>query len=155
MNYRTDNATKGSPTIDDIVPGDSDAADRRRRGLRNFLKARHLRVADPARSLGLSTANAFYNFINGHSDSLSLPMVEMILNFYPDTTFDEIVGRPTPRLPQAPPRLATWVPRAIVVRSESRAGLWRATVELPPERQVTLPCHERPSCWASNSSALP
>jgi len=139
MKNPTDNPTNQSPALDELGPGDADAADRRRRGLTDFLQARHLRVADLARSIGLSTANAFYNFLHGRSDNLSLRMIEMILDFYPGTTFDELVGRQSRRPPPPPQRAAPSVPGTVLVRSEARAGLWRSTVDLPLDRQVILP----------------
>lgn len=126
---------------DDALPGGPTAGQRRRRALQEFLRARDMRLADLARSLGLTTANAFYNFTNGYSDALSLPMIERILDVHPDGSFEELTGRP-PRSagqPPVPRRLPSWVPHLVVVRMEARAGLWRGSTELPPERTLLLP----------------
>ena len=139
MNHKSDNSTGQPMAPDGVLFEGAEAADRRRGGLRDFLKARNLRVSDLARTLGLSTANAFYNFFNGHSDALSLPLIEMLLDCYPDTTFDELMGRPSRQALLLPARRVTARPRSIIVRSEARMGVWRNTVELSPERQVVLP----------------
>jgi len=131
-----------STTHDDetTLGGGSAAAQRRRRALQEFLLARQMSFADLARSLGLATANAFYNFTNGRSDCLSLPMIERILDAYPAATFEELTGRPgRSRAPARPRQVANWVPHVIVVRMEARAGQWRRSAELPQDRLVLLP----------------
>ena len=139
-NNPSDASPGGTNHDDDPVLGGSVAAQRRRRALREFLQARNMRLADLARSLGLTTANAFYNFTNGHSDALSLPMIERILDVHPDVTFEELTGRPQCSVAsQSPRRAPSWVPRLVVVRMEARAGQWRRSVDLPQDRLILLP----------------
>ncbi len=51
------------------------AAQRRRHALQAFLDAEGMTATDLARSIGLPTPNAIYNFLNNRSESLSTPPV--------------------------------------------------------------------------------
>lgn len=95
MNNIPDNDVPSAGHDDEARHGSPRAAERRRHALRRFLQRRSLSIAVLYRALGLSTGNAFYNFVNGRSDALSLPLIERILELYDDATFEELVGLPS------------------------------------------------------------
>jgi hypothetical protein len=105
---------------------------RRRTALEAFMLRHDLKPAEWARSAGLSTANSLYNFINGHSRTLSQETLERLASAVPGATVTEIIGE-TP---------ATGVKAATVaVRVGAGAGMWRASYEadIAPPQFVALP----------------
>jgi hypothetical protein len=73
-------------------------AEQRREAFRRFLAMNGITSAALARQIGLSTANAFSNFLRGDTAALSFPTIEAILRAYPNTTFEVLVGLSRPRL---------------------------------------------------------
>jgi len=91
-----------------------------------------LRAADWARAAGLRSANAIYNFMNGHSKTLSQETLERLARAIPGATVTEIIGE-TP---------ATGVKAATVpVRVAAADGMWRPTYEadIAPPQHLALP----------------
>lgn len=68
-------------------------ADRRREVLRRLLRTHGLRPSSLARLLGLSTANSFYNFLGGRSDSFSQRILEGLISAFPDGSAQEMLVR--------------------------------------------------------------
>jgi len=115
------------------------AGHRRRLALQAFMDRLGMTAADLARTLGLSTANAVYNHLNGRSGSLSLPMIEAILDQFDGLTFEELTGRKSRPQNMAEPHTL----QTLRVTLEAVAGAWHPVKEeFPPGiAAVTLPPH--------------
>lgn len=100
------------------------AAQRRRRALQAFIDRLDITPADLARTLGLTNANAIYNFFAGRSASLSLPVIEAILDQFDDLTFEELTGRRMPSSHTAASRPALDPARMVAVTAMAAAGVW-------------------------------
>ena len=115
------------------------AAERRRQALQAFLDRMEMTAADLARTLGLSTANLVYNHLHGRSGSLSLPIIEAILDQFEGLTFEELTGR---KSPHPSDRTTTAKPAPILtvlVDLEAVAGLWRRKEQVGAEGAIALP----------------
>jgi hypothetical protein len=82
-----------------------------------------------ARNAKLPNANALYNFLNAHSNSLSQATIEKLAAVIPGSTIESLTGLdPTDATrPPAPP--------ALHVRARACSGLMQATFDLPPHKQ--------------------
>lgn len=102
------------------------AAQRRRRALQAFLDRLGMTPADLARTLGLSTANLIYNHLHGRSGSLSLPIIESIVDHFDDLTFEELLGRKR-SMPAEMATTASFDPtRTLAVTTVAASGVWSA-----------------------------
>lgn len=70
----------------------NDNGNRRRAGLRALLARKGISPTTLSKQISLPTASVLFNFLNGHSNSLSLEVIERILALHPDVTFSELVG---------------------------------------------------------------
>ena len=113
---------------------------RRRRALQRVLDGAGMRPADAARAAGLPTANSIYNFLHGHSNSLSQSTLEKLARVVPGATMAKLTG-----LEEV---TASDVVRSVVVRMEARAGVGRAASDLPPHEQFEVPAPIRPEYMA-------
>lgn len=89
-------------------------------------------AADLARTLGLSTANAIYNHLNGRSGALSLPLIEAILDHFHGVTFNELTGRKPRSLSAVMSDPGHDRQQAVALTLEAVAGLWHPTGENSP-----------------------
>ena len=64
-----------------------------RENIERLIQESQLKPAQLARMLGLTNGNLFYNFRNGHSESLSADTLVRICSAFPGLTLDELVGR--------------------------------------------------------------
>ena len=113
---------------------EDDGSERRRAGLRRLLERKNITATDLARTIGLPTPNALYNFLNGRTASLSLETVERILSAHPDVSFHDLVGLKAP----APGRRHRPSP-GLLVTVELCSGVWRPQIELPAEAWCPAP----------------
>jgi transcriptional regulator with XRE-family HTH domain len=115
----------------------ADAA-RRRLALRRLMNRHQIRPAELARRLGMPSPNALYNFLNGHSDSLSQRYLERILAAFPDATEDGLVqNKPEPTRNPAN-QAATLVYRQVPVAMLAQAGLLQDTTMRPEAERFNL-----------------
>ena len=111
-----------------------------RENIERLLRENRLKPAQLARKLGLANGNLFYNFRNGHSESLSADTLVRICDAFPGLTIDELVGRtpwrgvrgrsPAPRHEpdlEAPGPAARQAASARGVRPKQRQALTVAT----------------------------
>lgn len=114
-------------------------ADVRRRALRQFMDAHELEPAAWARMAGLPNANSLYNFLNGHSYSLSQDTARRLADAVPGAIVSDLFGETeTKRFNResSPPR-----PRLemVTVKSAAASGVWRRLFEIPSADQVQIP----------------
>lgn len=115
-------------------------ADKRRRALRRFMAEKETNPAEWARAAGLSHANSLYNFLNGHSNSLSQETLEQLASVYPGTTISDLIGET---------RAATIVGNAnshtIVIRGRAMAGEFRTSFDIPlgEQEEISAPISSR------------
>jgi len=109
-------------------------ATRRRAGLRQLLTTKRTTCSELAREIGLPTPNALFNFLNGHSASLSLETIERILTAHPDMSFHDLVG-----LKPLAPAGRNCGPNSLIVTIELCAAVRRSQVELPAEEWTPAP----------------
>jgi hypothetical protein len=104
-----------------------------RQSLASVLEAADLTVTDAARQAGFSP-NILYNFLNGHSASLSAETLRMLAQVIPGASIATLVGD-DPSVDVAP------VVRPIQVRGQAMAGLMRPAFDLPlpQQRAVAFP----------------
>jgi hypothetical protein len=127
------------PTTDTMSAAARADAERRRSVLRQLLKRHNMRPAELARRAGLPTTNALYNFLNGHSRSLSQATIEKIVALFPDGSADGLIIRPVassitmPHNRQAPPGIVV-----VPVIAEARLGVSQPTLGLAPKDQLAL-----------------
>lgn len=122
----------------DVASADTD---RRRAALRRILMERGLTPSELARRAGLSTPNSLFNFLNGHSQSISLRVLEQILTALPDLSADDLLGRR-----QAFGLGGSGVPtghRLVRVTMEARGDLWFQSPTLPERAQLDILVPER------------
>lgn len=111
-------------------PADDRDADRRRAALRRALQAANMRPADAARAADLGNPNAIYNFFGKRTMSLSAETYRKLAKVIPGATVASLQG-----LEHTQPALG----RTIQVKSEARAGVMRASFDLPLSDQVETP----------------
>lgn len=141
IGYIMTNNTPNKPAHQPSVGGA--AGHRRRRALQAFMDRLGMTAADLARTLGLSTANAIYNHLNGRSGSLSLPIIEAILDHFHGLTFEELTGRKPLPLSGTLPGSEHDIQQTVGVTLEAVAGLWHpAEGNSPPGvAALALPPH--------------
>lgn len=117
-----------------LVPGkrgegdrEKAAAERRRKALRDVMRANGIDAATLARSAGLVSANALYNFLNGRADSLRQSTYERLAAAIPGATIATLVGERSSQRPA--------LSHTIRIREEAAAGVWRSSPELPEDEQ--------------------
>jgi len=93
-----------------------------------------------ARRAGLSNANAFFNFLNGRSGSLSQETLDKILEVLPGVSPEELMARlpPDPAYRSA----SLWAGSSggwPAILYEAEAGTWRRSAKLPPTRLAVVP----------------
>ena len=114
-------------------------ADRRRAVLRELLKRHGIRPAELARRAGLLRTNTIYNFLNGHSSSLSQSTIEKIVASFADGSADGLIIRPvvplttTPRNRPAPPGIVV-----VPVIAETKQGVRQPASILMQKDPVTI-----------------
>ena len=121
--------------------------ERLRAAFRTFMSDHNASPAEIARNAGFPTPNAIYNFLNGHTRSLSRGTLEAIADAYPGVTVDRLSGRvavPFQATPVAPPikkvRPAHQdIVGRLFVMLEVVPGEWRGALEFEPERSFNLP----------------
>lgn len=91
-----------------------------------------LKAAEWARAAGLPSANSLYNFVNGHSKTLSQETLERLARAIPGATVTEIIGE----TPASGIKAAT-----VPVRVAAADGVWRASYEadIAPPAYLALP----------------
>lgn len=114
-------------------------AEVRRRSLRQFMDAHDLEPAGWARMAGLPNANSLYNFLNGHSQSLSQETARRLADAVPGAIVSDLfgetqtkrvnrdIGPPSPKL------------EMVTVKSAAASGVWRRLFEIPSADQVQIP----------------
>lgn len=103
-------------------------ADRRRRALLEFMDLHQLTPKSWAEKAGFKNGNVIYNFLNGHSNSLSASTYEKLAAMIPGATASQLMGEVASILPT---EMVT-----AVVKVAAEADVWRATQDLPKEKQV-------------------
>lgn len=96
-------------------------------------------AADLARTLGLSTANLVYNHLHGRSGSLSLPIIEAILDQFEGLAFEELTGRKPPRSSDRTTAAKPASILTVLVDLEAVAGLWRSKEQVGGKGVIALP----------------
>lgn len=96
---------------------------RRRKALGDFLKRRGLSMAELVKALDIGYGTLLYNHKSGRSEALSVPVVEKILDRFPDATFEELTGR-GPRKIAAPDDLRYRPGQSIMLCGEAASGIW-------------------------------
>jgi len=105
-------------------------ADRRRAALRRALQAADMRPADAARAADLGNPNSIYNFFGKRTTSLSAETYRKLAKVIPGATVASLQG-----LEHAQPAMG----RTVQVKTEARAGVMRASFDLPLPDQVETP----------------
>jgi hypothetical protein len=90
-----------------------------------------LNPAGWAKSAGLSNANAIYNFLSGHSRSLSQRVLEKLTRVVPGASMLDLMGT-------GPDLGATANVPLLTVRSTAEVGAWRGTYESGAARGATI-----------------
>jgi hypothetical protein len=122
-----------------VDPGE---VSRRRRALLNALSEANLTPAEAARSAGLSTPNAIYNFVNERTKSLSLDTLKRLAAVIPGATVASLQGDERP---------AVSTQRTVAVRAEARAGVMRDAFDLPTSEQFEVPVPIDPATRAAGA----
>lgn len=104
-------------------------AEQWRRAFRALLAHHRISPAELARLARLPNANPYYNFINGHSDSLSQATLEKTAQAL-GISVAEIFGEQ--------PREGRHAP-VLQVRVTAASGAWRSSYEVPGLRGLSLP----------------
>jgi hypothetical protein len=104
----------------------------RRKRFMDLVAASKMTMTDLARESGMKSANALFNFINGHSHSLSQATLERLMKVIPGATMATLMGLETPD-DIGPPV------RPLQVRAIAQAGLMQSGFDLPASRQYQVP----------------
>lgn len=102
-------------------------ADQRRAALRRLMATHALKPTDLARLIQAPNANLFYNFLNGHSHSLSQDTLERLSAAFPNSSIGDFIGPAQPRL------------TVCRIVAETCPGQEQAGFALPAARQRLLP----------------
>ena len=113
-------------------------ADRRRAGLRALMRSKGINPTSLANRAGLTGPNALFNFLNGRTQSLSLELIERILQAFPEASFRELVGlksrSPTGVRHDPGGALAL----RVFVSVKTSGDAWLPQFELPPDLWATF-----------------
>jgi hypothetical protein len=102
-------------------------ADQRRAALRQLMATHELKATDLARLIKAPTANLLYNFLNGHSLSLSQDTLERIGAVFPNSAIGDLTRPDRSKL------TVCWVV------AETCPGMEQESFALPAARQRQLP----------------
>jgi hypothetical protein len=80
-------------------------------------------MAELVKALDIGYGTLLYNHKSGRSEALSVPVVEKILDRFPDATFEELTGR-GPRKIAAPDDLRYRPGQSIMLCGEAASGIW-------------------------------
>ena len=110
--------------------------ERRRASFKRFMSKHGLKPAEWAKKADLPNANSIYNFLNGHSDSLSQRVLEGLIRVVPGTNIHDVIGG-------GPDRSGTANVPLLTVRATAEFGSWRCAYETNPghgaELQIAIP----------------
>ncbi len=120
--------------------GNQTRAQARRDAFKAVLERLDLSPTELARRAGLTNANAFFNFLNGRSGSLSQETVDKILAVLPGVSPEELTAQlpPDAAYRSASPWAAPGTGWPILIY-EAEAGVWRQSAKLPPTRWASVP----------------
>ncbi len=108
---------------------EDERAELRREALRRFMKRNGLSPASLSRAIGIARPNTIYNFLRGNSRSLSLSVLERIVEAFPNAPRDGLLGHcseaATSPAAAEPPAGYRWVQISAI----AQAGVWRDSAE--------------------------
>lgn len=119
---------RGNTTAKEIAAAERQA-DARRRAFTELMAAHRLKPADLARLADLPSANAIYNFLNGHSDSFAQATLERIAKAL-NVSVAEVFGERKVKGRQA---------GVVPVHVEIASGDWRDAYEVGGRNPPLLP----------------
>lgn len=100
-------------------------ADRRRQALQALFDRYLMSVADVAKATGVN-ANSLYNFLRGHSESLSISSIEKLGSIFTSEEITSLISVPSTSDPTA---------ESVVIRGVVNAGVWRHQFEIDKREQ--------------------